>query len=44
MTDGIPLEGGENARINLWLFRGSAPTDGRNVEVVLSDFSYTPLP
>jgi hypothetical protein len=41
MTDGVPVPGGENARINLWLFRGSAPTNGQNVEIVLSDFTYT---
>lgn len=44
MTDGVPVPGGENARINLWLYRGSAPTNGRNVEIVLSDFTYTRLP
>jgi hypothetical protein len=29
-------------RINLWLFRGQAPLDGRSIEVVISDFRFTP--
>ncbi len=28
--------------INLWLFRGMAPTDGKEVEVVIRDFRFTP--
>ncbi|MGI8657194.1 MAG: glycoside hydrolase family 16 protein [Candidatus Limnocylindria bacterium] len=36
----VPIPGGENPRINLWLFRGSAPTDGRPVEVVFDSFSF----
>lgn len=39
----VPVEGGENARMNLWLFRGSAPQDGLPVTVVLESFSYEPL-
>jgi len=39
----VPLPGGENARMNLWLFRGAAPTDGAEVTVVLQSFSHTPL-
>lgn len=32
-----------NARINFWLLNGSAPTDQKEVEVVIRSFSYTPL-
>jgi hypothetical protein len=39
----VPDPGGENARMNLWLFRGAAPQDGRPVTVVLESFSHTPL-
>jgi hypothetical protein len=38
----VPVPGGENARMNLWLFRGARPTDGRSVEIVISSFSYVP--
>ncbi len=37
---GIPKPGGENARINLWLYNGQAPKDV--VEVVVSKFEYLP--
>lgn len=40
----VPVPGGENARMNLWLFRGSAPKNGLPVTVVLESFSHTPLP
>lgn len=36
----VPIPGGEQPRINLWLFRGAAPTDGRPVEIVFDAFSY----
>jgi hypothetical protein len=39
---GIPKPGGENARLNLWLFQGAAPLDGQPVEVIVSAFSHTP--
>jgi hypothetical protein len=39
-TRGIPSAGGERARINLWLFGGSAPADGRENEVVIESFSF----
>jgi hypothetical protein len=29
--------------MNLWLFRGLAPSDGQPVEVILSSFRHTPL-
>ena len=39
----VPVPGGENARMNLWLREGLAPTDGREVEVVVRAFSHAPL-
>jgi hypothetical protein len=38
----IPTHGNENARINLWLFNGSAPADTNKLEVVISKFEYSP--
>jgi hypothetical protein len=38
----VPTHGDERAHINLWLFRGMPPSDGRAVNVVLSDFSFVP--
>ena len=40
----VPVPGGENARINLWLFRGAAPINGQAVEVVFDSFRFAPLP
>jgi len=39
----VPVPGGENPRMNLWLFRGTAPASGQPVEIVISAFSWTPL-
>lgn len=36
----VPKVGDERARINLWLYRGAPPTDGNEVEVVLSGFTF----
>jgi len=38
----VPQAGGENARINLWMFRGEPPADGRPAEVIVSDFEFVP--
>ena len=38
----VPDAGQAQVRINLWLFRGNAPTDGQPVEVVISDFTFAP--
>jgi hypothetical protein len=38
----VPQPGGENARMNLWLFRGAAPSDGRAVVVVIRSFTFPP--
>ena len=40
----VPQPGGENARMNLWLFRGQAPSNGQPIEIVITDFTFTPLP
>ena len=37
----VPRAGNERTRINLWLNGGAPPTDGAEVEVVLSNFSYS---
>jgi hypothetical protein len=36
----VPPAGAGNAHINLWLYKGQAPSDGREVEVVLKSFSF----
>jgi hypothetical protein len=30
------------ARINLWLFRGAPPRNGKQVEIVVTRFTFTP--
>ena len=40
----VPVPGGENPRINLWLFRGAAPADGMPATVVLDSFEFAPGP
>jgi hypothetical protein len=40
----VPAPGDERVRMNLWLFNGTAPTNGQEVEVVISGFAFTPLP
>ena len=39
----VPPAGREQARINLWLFRGAPPSDGREVEVLVTGFEFRPL-
>jgi hypothetical protein len=39
----LPKAGGENVRFNLWLFRGSPPAKGKEIEVILTKFTFTPL-
>lgn len=39
----VPVPEGENPRMNLWLFRGSAPQNGQPVEIVIEDFRHTDL-
>jgi len=40
--EGVPKAGGENARMNLWLFRGKPPADGAEPEVIIERFAFTP--
>jgi hypothetical protein len=40
----VPQPAGERVHMNLWLDRGNPPSDGRDVEVVLRSFSFTPAP
>ena len=37
-----PPTSGENARMNLWLFQGHPPSDGRDVEVIVNRFEFVP--
>jgi hypothetical protein len=39
-----PATEGTNARINLWLFNGRPPADGKEIEVVIREFTFSPLP
>ena len=41
-TNGVPPRGDENARINLWLYQGRAPTNKQEVEVVVDSFEFIP--
>ncbi len=38
-----PKTGDENIRFNLWLFQGNAPTDQKEVEVIIKSFEFVPL-
>ena len=38
----IPPAGAGNARINLWLLNGWAPSDSQNVEVIIKSFQFFP--
>lgn len=40
---GVPPAGGENLRFNLWLNQGNAPTNGQELEVIISRFEFVPL-
>lgn len=41
-TSGVPQAGGENARMNLWLFEGRVPTNRQDVEIVIKRFERLP--
>lgn len=41
-TDVPPAGGSTNARVNLWLISGHPPSDGREIEIVLSSFEFIP--
>ncbi len=36
----IPPPGNENARINLWLYQGTPPSDGQEIEVLVTGFTF----
>ena len=38
-----PRTGDENMRFNLWLNRGNAPTDQKEIEVIIKRFEFVPL-
>lgn len=38
----VPRPGDENVRLNLWLNGGAPPTDGREAEIVIKSFTFTP--
>jgi hypothetical protein len=38
----VPQPGSEHVRMNLWLFRGAQPANGKSVEIVVKRFSFTP--
>ena len=39
----VPVPGEEHVRMNVWLFKGAAPTNGQEAEVVISRFAFIPL-
>lgn len=41
--DDIPVPSGERLHVNFWLFRGAAPVDGLEHELVVDRITYTPL-
>jgi hypothetical protein len=38
-----PRAGREKVHLNVWLYRGQPPTENQEVEVVFTDFTFTPL-
>ena len=38
----VPVPGGENARMNLWLYQRKAPKNGQPSEVILNSFTFRP--
>lgn len=42
-TSDVPQTGDENVRINLWLFNGYPPNNGKEVEFVVNSFQFVPL-
>lgn len=37
----VPEPGSEHVRMNLWLFRGAPPANGRTAEVIVDSFKFT---
>jgi len=41
-TTGVPPAGGENVRMNLWLFQGKTPQNRSSAEVIINRFEFAP--
>jgi hypothetical protein len=41
-NSGIPVPGNENPRINLWLNKGRAPSNGAELEIIINRFEFVP--
>ena len=41
-TNGVPPTGGENVRMNLWLFQGKAPAGRNSIEIIIDKFEFVP--
>ena len=41
-NNGVPPTGGENVRMNLWLFQGKAPAGRSSVEIIIDKFEFVP--
>jgi hypothetical protein len=39
-NNGVPPTGGENVRMNLWLFQGKAPASRNSVEIIIDKFEF----
>lgn len=39
-NNGVPPTGGENVRMNLWLFQGKAPANRNSVEIIIDKFEF----
>jgi hypothetical protein len=44
LRDGVPPPGNARVHINMWLAGARAPIDGREAEVVVENFVFTPAP
>jgi hypothetical protein len=43
VDDGVPPPGNARVHLNIWLAAGRAPIDGREVEVIVEKFTFTPM-
>lgn len=39
----VPIPGDENVHINAWLFNGTAPLNGKDLEIIIKKFQFKPL-
>ncbi len=39
----VPIPGDENVHINAWLFNGTAPLNGKGLEIIIKNFQFKPL-